>query len=33
MRLRSNWFAYIAENGSWQNWVWANVPMHSQKCE
>jgi hypothetical protein len=24
--------ACVAENGSWKNWVWANVPMLSPKC-
>jgi hypothetical protein len=23
----------IAADGSWKNWVWANVPMLSPKCE
>ena len=25
--------ACVAEDGSWKNWVWANVPMLSPKCE
>jgi hypothetical protein len=24
--------ACVAEDGSWKNWVWANVPMLSPKC-
>jgi len=24
--------ACVTENGSWKNWVWANVPMLSPKC-
>jgi len=24
--------ACIAEDGSWKNWVWANVPTLSPKC-
>jgi hypothetical protein len=22
----------VGEDGSWKNWVWANVPMLSPKC-
>ena len=25
--------ACVAADGSWKNWVWANVPMLSPKCE
>jgi len=25
--------ACVADDGSWKNWVWANVPMLSPKCE
>jgi len=24
--------ACVGEDGSWKNWVWANVPMLSPKC-
>jgi hypothetical protein len=24
--------ACVAADGSWKNWVWANVPMLSPKC-
>jgi hypothetical protein len=24
--------ACVAEDGSWKNWIWANVPMLSPKC-
>jgi hypothetical protein len=24
--------ACVAEDGSWKNWVWANVPALSPKC-
>jgi hypothetical protein len=24
--------ACVAADGSWRNWVWANVPMLSPKC-
>jgi hypothetical protein len=24
--------ACVSEDGSWKNWVWANVPMLSPKC-
>jgi len=24
--------ACVTEDGSWKNWVWANVPMLSPKC-
>jgi hypothetical protein len=24
--------ACVAQDGSWKNWVWANVPMLSPKC-
>jgi hypothetical protein len=25
--------ACVGADGSWKNWVWANVPMLSPKCE
>jgi len=25
--------ACVSEDGSWKNWIWANVPMLSPKCE
>jgi hypothetical protein len=25
--------ACVASDGSWKNWVWANVPALSPKCE
>ncbi len=25
--------ACVGEDGSWKNWIWANVPMLSPKCE
>jgi hypothetical protein len=25
--------ACVAEDGSWKNWVWGNVPALSPKCE
>jgi len=24
--------ACVGEDGSWKNWIWANVPMLSPKC-
>jgi hypothetical protein len=24
--------ACVTEDGSWKNWIWANVPMLSPKC-
>jgi hypothetical protein len=24
--------ACVSEDGSWKNWIWANVPMLSPKC-
>ena len=24
--------ACVREDGSWKNWIWANVPMLSPKC-
>jgi hypothetical protein len=24
--------ACVTEDGSWRNWIWANVPMLSPKC-
>ncbi|MGA8899391.1 hypothetical protein [Bradyrhizobium sp.] len=25
--------ACVGEDGSWKNWIWANVPALSPKCE
>jgi hypothetical protein len=24
--------ACVSDDGSWNNWIWANVPMLSPKC-
>jgi hypothetical protein len=31
-RASSTSAACVAADGSWKNWVWANVPMLSPKC-
>jgi hypothetical protein len=31
-RLPSASTACVGADGSWKNWVWANVPMLSPKC-